>query len=109
MRRIEWRRLPGAFAKCRRLQIQKSKDGLYFCPIDFVITMGFISKRMQKTHQDMVGISTFTINQKLEMTQLRPSQKGFAHLTGAKTAEDALILNKYDRRSRIPALATEYC
>ena len=41
MRWIEWRRLPGAFAKPRRLhihtilQVQRSKDGLYFCPIDF--------------------------------------------------------------------------
>ena len=50
MRRIEWRRLPGAFAKPRRLQVQRSKDGLYFCPIDFCDHNGFLSQRGCRKH-----------------------------------------------------------
>ena len=34
----------------------------------------------------MAGISTLTKNQKLEMIQLRPNQKSFAHLTGDKNS-----------------------
>ena len=50
MRRIKWRRLPGAFAKPRRLQVQRSKDGLYFCPIDFCDHNGFLSQRGCRKH-----------------------------------------------------------
>ena len=50
MRRTEWRRLPGAFAKPRRLQVQRSKDGLYFCPIDFCDHNGFLSQRGCRKH-----------------------------------------------------------
>ena len=113
MRRIEWRRLPGAFAKLRKLQVQKSKDLIY--PIGFfVITMGFdVKEDAESTPKpSMVGISTLTISQKLETIQLRPSQKSLAHLTGgqnSKRYQDTLILNKYDRCGRIPALAREHC
>ena len=46
--------------------------------------MGFYLKEDAEStpRPSMVGISTLTINQKLEMIQLRPSQKRFAHLTG---------------------------
>ena len=50
MRRIEWIRLPGAFAKPRRLQVQRSKDCLYFCPIDFCDHNGFLSQRGCRKH-----------------------------------------------------------
>ena len=43
------------------------------------------------------------------MIQLRLNQKSFAHLTGDKTAEGTVILNKDDRCSRIPELAREHC
>ena len=45
MRRIEWRRLPGPFAKPRRLQVPRSKEGLYFRPIDFCDHDRFLSQR----------------------------------------------------------------
>ena len=66
MRRIEWRRLPGAFAKPRRLQVQRSKDGLYFCPIDFCDQSGFYLKEDagNTPRPSMAGISTLTKNQK---------------------------------------------
>ena len=50
MRRMELRCLPGAFAKPRRLQVQKSKDGLYFCPTDFCDHNGFLSQRGCRKH-----------------------------------------------------------
>ena len=88
MRRIEWRRLPGAFAKPRRLQVQRSKDGLYFCPIDFCDHNGFYLKEDagNTPRPSMAGISTLTKNPKLEMIQLRLNQKSFAHLTGDKNS-----------------------
>ena len=62
MRRIEWRHLPGAFAKPRRLQVQKRKDGLYFCPKDFCDHNGFYLKGDAEStpRPSMVGISTLT-------------------------------------------------
>ena len=90
MRRIEWRRLPGAFAKPRRLQVQRSKDGLYFCPIDFCDHNGFLSQIKEDAgntpRPSTTGISTLTKNQKLEMIQLRLNEKSFAHLTGDKNS-----------------------
>ena len=79
MRRIEWRHLPGAFAKPRRSQVQKSKDGLYFCPIDFCDhIMGFYLKEDAEStpRPSMVGISTLTINQKSEDDPINPILPG---------------------------------
>ena len=50
MRRIEWRRLPSAFSKSRGLQVQRNKDGMYFCPIDFCDHNGFLSQRGCRKH-----------------------------------------------------------
>ena len=50
MRRIEWRRLPGAFAKPRRLQVQKIIDSLYCCLTDFCDHSGFLSQRGCRKH-----------------------------------------------------------
>ena len=50
MRRIEWRSLPGSFAKPRRLHIRRSKNGLYFCPVDFCDHSGFLSQRGCRKH-----------------------------------------------------------
>ena len=73
MRHIEWRSLPGAFAKPRKLHIRRSKNGLYFCPVDFFITVAFYLKwdAENTQNQSMDGTSTLMEDQKLQMCKSR--------------------------------------
>ena len=50
MEAFTWCICHGMACKPRRLQVQRSKDGLYFCPIDFCDHNGFLSQRGCRKH-----------------------------------------------------------
>ena len=112
MRCIEWRHLLGTFAESRS-QVQKSKNSLYFCPVDLMITLlGFLSQRgCRKTPRpSLVDISTLTINQRIAVDPIKAKSKEFcsprAVATGVVQGANAppiilKVLFQYDKSHTI--------